>query len=82
MQTMSHLALQPAVNARPMGDFEQSLAKEPLRRVEAKEFIFAEGDPTTFSKLKTLGLIELPHSNRVKLVDIDELESLADGEDH
>jgi hypothetical protein len=44
MQTMSHLALQPAVNARPMGDFEQSLAKEPLRRVEAKEFIFAEGD--------------------------------------
>lgn len=228
MQTMSHLAFQPAVNARPMGDFEQSLAKAPLRRVEAKEFVFAEGDPTThlyrietgaialykilsdgrrqvmgfaypgdliglgaqgahvmnaqaikptrlrclpiatlhhsaandptlglklyealarelaatrdlmlttgqrsatervvsfllafsrrnerngqdpsdfelpmtradigdflgltietvsrtFSKLKTLGLIELPHSNRVKLVDIDELKSLADGEDH
>jgi CRP/FNR family transcriptional regulator len=228
MQTMSHLALQPAVNARPLGDFERSLAKASLRRVEAKEFIFAEGDPTThlfrvetgaialykilsdgrrqimgfaypgdliglgaqgehvmnaqaikptrlrclpiatlhhsaakdptlgfklyealarelaaardlmlttgqrsatervvsfllafsrrnerngqdpsdfelpmtradigdflgltietvsrtFTKLKTLGLIELPHSNRVKLLDIDELESLADGEDH
>ena len=228
MQTLSHLALQPAVNARPMGGFEQSLAQASLRRVEAKEFVFAEGDPTThlfrvetgaialykilsdgrrqivgfaypgdliglgaqgehvmnahaikptrprclpittlrhsaakdptlgfklyealsrelaatrdlmlttgqrsatervvsfllafsrrnerngqdpcdfelpmtradigdflgltietvsrtFSKLKTLALIELPHSNRVKLVDLDELESLADGDDH
>ena len=228
MQTLSHLALQPAVNARPMRGFEQSLAQASLRRVEAKEFVFAEGDPTThlfrvetgaialyeilsdgrrqivgfaypgdliglgaqgehvmnaqaikatrlrclpiatlhysaardptlgfklyealarelaatrdlmlttgqrsatervvsfllafsrrnerngqdrsdfelpmtradigdflgltietvnrtFTKLKTLGLIELPQSNRVKLVDIDELESLADGEDH
>jgi hypothetical protein len=36
----------------------------------------------TFTKLKSLGLIELPQSNRVKLVDIDELESLADGADH
>jgi CRP/FNR family transcriptional regulator len=36
----------------------------------------------TFTKLKTLGLIELPLSNRVRLVDIDELETLADGEDH
>jgi CRP/FNR family transcriptional regulator len=228
MQTLSHLALQPAVNIRPMGSFEQSLAQASLRRVEAKEFVFAEGDPIThlfrvetgaialykilsdgrrqivgfaypgdliglgtqgehvmnaqaikptrlrclpitslhhsaakdptlgfklyealsrelaatrdlmlttgqrsatervvsfllafsrrnerngqdpcyfelpmtradigdflgltietvsrtFSKLKTLGLIELPHSNRVKLIDINELESLADGEDH
>jgi CRP/FNR family transcriptional regulator len=228
MQTLSHLALQTAVNARPMGGFEQSLAQASLRRVEAKEFVFAEGDeithvyrietgaialfrvladgrrqvigfaypgdliglgaqdehvmnaqaikatrlrclpittlqhsaakdPTlgfklyealarelaatrdlmlttgqrsatervvsfllafsrrnerngqdpsdfelpmtradigdflgltietvsrTFTKLKTLGLIALPHSNRVKLVDIDELESLANGEDH
>ena len=47
MQTLSHLALQPAVNARPMGGFEQSLAQASLRRVEAKEFVFAEGDPTT-----------------------------------
>ena len=47
MQTMSHLALQPAVNARPMGGFEQTLAQASLRRVEAKEFVFAEGDPTT-----------------------------------
>ena len=228
MQTMSHLALQPAFQARQMGGFEQTLSQASLRRVEAKEFVFAEGDPTThvfrvetgaialykvladgrrqivgfaypgdliglgaqgehvmnaqaikptrlrclpiatlnhsaakdpalgfklyqalarelaatrdlmlttgqrsatervvsfllafsrrserngqnpsdfelpmtradigdflgltietvsrtFTKLKTLGLIELPQSNRVKLVDIDELENLADGEDH
>ena len=47
MQTMSHLALQPAVAARSMGGFEQTLAQASLRRVEAKEFVFAEGDPTT-----------------------------------
>jgi hypothetical protein len=35
----------------------------------------------TFTKLKTGGLIELPQANRVKLVDIDQLESLAAGED-
>jgi CRP-like cAMP-binding protein len=229
MQMLSHLALQSAVDARSMGGFEQTLAQASVRRVEAKEFVFAEGDPTThlfrietgaialykilndgrrqivgfaypgdliglgaqgehvmnaqaikptrlrsvpiatlhhsaakdptlgfklyealarelaatrdlmlttgqrsatervvsfllafsrrnerngqdpsdfelpmtradigdfflgltietvsrtFTKLKTLGLIELPHSNRVKLVNIDELESVADGEDH
>ena len=47
MQTLSHFALQPAVTARPIGGFEQSLAQASLRRVEAKEFVFAEGDPTT-----------------------------------
>ena len=47
MQTLSHLALQPAVSARPMGGFEQTLAQASLRRVEAREFVFAEGDPTT-----------------------------------
>jgi CRP/FNR family transcriptional regulator len=47
MHTMSHLSLQPAVGARVMGGFEQSLAQASLRRVEAKEFVFAEGDPTT-----------------------------------
>ena len=35
----------------------------------------------TFTKLRTLGLIALPQSSRVKLVDLDQLESLADGED-
>ena len=35
----------------------------------------------TFTKLKTMGLIELPQSNRVKLININTLESLADGDD-
>ena len=35
----------------------------------------------TFTKLKSLGLIALPQSNCVALLDIAELESLADGED-
>jgi len=47
MQTMSHLASQTAVNTRAMGGFERTLAQASLRRVEAKEFVFAEGDPIT-----------------------------------
>jgi len=47
MQTLSHPALQPVVNTRPLGALEESLARASLRRVEAKEFLFAEGDPTT-----------------------------------
>src|SRR5262244_2006122 len=45
MQT--HLALQPAVPTRPLTGFEQTLASAALKRVEAKEFVFVEGDPTT-----------------------------------
>jgi CRP/FNR family transcriptional regulator len=41
------LALQSAVEARPAVNLEQSLARASLRRVEAKEFVFAEGDPTS-----------------------------------
>jgi CRP/FNR family transcriptional regulator len=41
------LALQPAISSQPSASFEQSLAQASLRRVEAKEFVFAEGDPTT-----------------------------------
>ena len=52
MSTMTHrtdpaLALRSAIPARPVRGFEQSLAQASLRRVEAKEFVFAEGDPTT-----------------------------------
>src|SRR5262252_8960704 len=42
MQT--HLALQPAVPTRPLTGFEQTLASAALKRVEAKEFVFVEGD--------------------------------------
>jgi CRP/FNR family transcriptional regulator len=45
MQTLSR---QPAVNAGPaVVDLDQTLAQATLRRVEAKEFVFIEGDPTT-----------------------------------
>jgi CRP/FNR family transcriptional regulator len=44
---MQTLALQPAVNPLPSEGFEQTLSRAPLRRVEAREFVFAEGDPTT-----------------------------------
>src|SRR5262245_19810380 len=44
MQTHS---VQPAVSAHPLGGLDQTLSQAPLRRVEAKEFVFAEGDPTT-----------------------------------
>jgi CRP-like cAMP-binding protein len=43
----SHGPYQPAVNTPPASAFERSLAQASLRRVEAKEFLFAEGDPTT-----------------------------------
>jgi CRP/FNR family transcriptional regulator len=44
MDTSTHLALQPAVSARPLTAFEQTLASGALKRVEAKEFVFVEGD--------------------------------------
>src|SRR5262245_62562804 len=44
MQTHS---VQPAVSAHPLGGLDQTLAQAALRRVEAKEFVFIEGDPTT-----------------------------------
>jgi CRP/FNR family transcriptional regulator len=44
MQMLAHHA---AVNARPMTGLEETLAHATLRRVEAKEFVFIEGDPTT-----------------------------------
>ena len=64
-------------NGQDPSDFEL-----PMTRADIGDFLglTIETVSRTFTKLKTLGLIELPHSNRVKLVDIDELESLADGE--
>jgi len=47
MQTFAHSTYQSVPTASAMTSFEQSLAQGSLRRVEAKEFVFAEGDPTT-----------------------------------
>jgi len=42
----SHTALAPVLSSAPTG-LEQRLAQASLRRIEAKEFVFAEGDPIT-----------------------------------
>jgi CRP-like cAMP-binding protein len=54
----------------------------PMTRTDIGDFLglTIETVSRTFSKLKQLGLIELPCSNRVKLLDIEPLQNLADGE--
>ena len=56
----------------------------PMTRTDIGDFLglTIETVSRTFSKLKAMGLLELPQSNRVKLLDLDELENLAEGEDH
>jgi CRP/FNR family transcriptional regulator len=55
----------------------------PMTRTDIGDFLglTIETVSRTFTKLRTLGLIELPQSHRVRLVDLDQLESLAAGED-
>jgi CRP/FNR family transcriptional regulator len=61
---------------------DPALFELPMTRADIGDFLglTIETVSRTFTKLKTLGLIELPQSNRVKLVDIDALEGLAEGE--
>ena len=64
MSTMTHrtdpaLALRSAIPARPVRGFEQSLAQASLQRVEAKEFLFAEGDPISHLYRVETGAIAL-----------------------
>ena len=51
----------------------------PMTRSDIGDFLglTIETVSRTFTKLKMLGLIELPHSNHVLLLDVEELESLA-----
>ena len=53
----------------------------PMTRTDIGDFLglTIETVSRTFTKLKTSGLIELPQSNRVRLTDIAQLETLADG---
>ncbi|MGE5510452.1 MAG: helix-turn-helix domain-containing protein [Bacteroidota bacterium] len=53
----------------------------PMTRMDIGDFLglTIETVSRTFTKLKALGLIELPHCNHVRLLDTDELASLADG---
>ena len=53
----------------------------PMTRTDIGDFLglTIETVSRTFTKLKLMQLIELPHSNQVKLLDIDALTELADG---
>ncbi len=53
----------------------------PMTRVDIGDFLglTVETVSRTFTKLRMLGLIELPESRRVRLVDIRQLERLAAG---
>jgi CRP/FNR family transcriptional regulator len=55
----------------------------PMTRADIGDFLglTIETVSRTFTKLRTLGLIELPQSNRVKLVDLEALDSLASGDE-
>src|SRR5262245_49112576 len=55
----------------------------PMTRADIGDFLglTIETVSRTFTKLKTMGLIELPLSSHVKLIDVAALESLADGDD-
>jgi CRP/FNR family transcriptional regulator len=55
----------------------------PMTRADIGDFLglTIETVSRTLSKLKLVGLIELPKSNHVNLLDIEELESLAAGEE-
>jgi len=54
----------------------------PMTRADIGDFLglTIETVSRTFTKLKQLGLVELPISNRVRLCDLEELKRRADGE--
>ena len=54
----------------------------PMTRTDIGDFLglTIETVSRTFTKLKSMHLIELPHSNQVKLLDVDKLADLAHGD--
>lgn len=63
-------------NGQNPADFEL-----PMTRADIGDLLglTIETVSRTFTKLRMMGLIELPQSNRVSLIDIQELENIADG---
>ncbi|MGE0851280.1 MAG: helix-turn-helix domain-containing protein [Hyphomicrobiaceae bacterium] len=62
---------------------DPAMLELPMTRSDIGDFLglTIETVSRTFTKLRAMGLIELVHSSEVKLIDIDALKSLADGED-
>jgi CRP-like cAMP-binding protein len=67
-------------NQRNVGD--PALFELPMTRTDIGDFLglTIETVSRTFTKLKSMRLIELPHSNEVHLLDIAELARMAGGE--
>jgi CRP/FNR family transcriptional regulator len=63
---------------------DPTLFELPMTRTDIGDFLglTIETVSRTFTKLKSMQLIELPQSNCVRLLDIDELKALAAGGDH
>jgi CRP/FNR family transcriptional regulator len=65
-------------NGQDPSDFEL-----PMTRADIGDFLglTIETVSRTFTKLRLLGLIELPQASRVRVIDLDEMENLAAGEE-
>jgi CRP/FNR family transcriptional regulator, anaerobic regulatory protein len=62
---------------------DPSALELPMTRTDIGDFLglTVETVSRTFTKLRGMGLIDLPLSSEVKLLDIDALQSLANGVD-
>jgi CRP/FNR family transcriptional regulator len=55
----------------------------PMTRADIGDFLglTLETVSRTFGKLRALGLIDLPRSSQVRIIDLEGLDNLADGEE-
>jgi CRP/FNR family transcriptional regulator, anaerobic regulatory protein len=62
---------------------DRTVLELPMTRTDIGDFLglTVETVSRTFTKLRVMGLIDLPLSSEVKLLDIDALEGLANGDD-
>lgn len=63
---------------------DPTVVELPMTRTDIGDFLglTIETVSRTFTKLKMMGLLELPQCNQVKILNVEELEGLADGEEH
>lgn len=63
---------------------DPTVVELPMTRTDIGDFLglTIETVSRTFTKLKMMGLLELPQCNQVKILNVEELKGLADGEEH